>query len=173
MNKQIWTIGHSTRSIESFIQILKAYDIKVLADVRSLPGSDKFPQFNQDNLMVSLNENGIEYRYIPLLGGLRPAKKDSLNDAWRNKSFRGYADYMETDDFKKGINILVTLAGQKNTVIMCSEILWWRCHRSMIADYLKSEGWTVCHIRDEYTSEIHPYTSPAKIVGHKLTYHQS
>lgn len=171
MEKKIWTIGHSTRSIESFIHILKEYDIEVLADIRSLPGSDKYPQFNQDRLKDSLNQSGIQYEYIRQLGGLRPAKKDSLNIVWLNKSFRGYADYMETDEFRDGIDALISLAEEKKTAIMCSEVLWWRCHRSMVADYLKSLGWTVIHIENETKSEEHPYTSPARIVDGKLTYH--
>ncbi|MGL5691649.1 MAG: DUF488 family protein, partial [Bacteroidales bacterium] len=110
MNNTIWTIGHSTRTGEHFIEVLKNYNIQVLVDIRTLPGSDKFPQFNQDRLSESLSQNGIEYVYIPRLGGLRPSHKDSPNIAWRNKSFRAYADYMETDAFKEGIKELLAKA---------------------------------------------------------------
>ncbi|MGL4806976.1 MAG: DUF488 family protein [Bacteroidales bacterium] len=172
MNNTIWTIGHSTRTGEHFIEVLKNYNIQVLVDIRTLPGSDKFPQFNQDRLSESLSQNGIEYVYIPRLGGLRPSHKDSPNIAWRNKSFRAYADYMETDAFKEGIKELLAKATFERTAMMCSEILWWRCHRSMVSDYLKSMGWTVIHIEDTGKSKEHPYTSAASIINGHLDYTQ-
>lgn len=172
MNQTIWTIGHSTRTGEHFIEVLKSFGIEVLADIRTLPGSDKFPQFNQDRLSESLSQNGIRYVYIPRLGGLRPSHKDSLNIAWRNKSFRAYADYMQTDSFRQGIEELLVLAKENRTAIMCSEILWWRCHRSMVADYLKSIGWTVIHIEDTGKFKEHLYTSAASIINGHLDYTQ-
>ncbi len=170
--KSIWTIGHSTRDLEEFVHLLKTFDIQLLVDVRHYPGSRKFPQYNKDNLEVSLPENRIEYKHLVNLGGRRKVKPNSKNDAWRNESFQGYADYMETDAFKKGIEELKKLAEHKKVAIMCSEVLWWRCHRSMIADELKSEGWTVIHILSPSKSEEHPYTAPAKIVDGKLSYEE-
>jgi uncharacterized protein (DUF488 family) len=172
MSKTLWTIGHSTHPIEEFIAILHTYHIEMLIDVRSLPGSNKFPQFNKENLEISLPKAGISYKHLLILGGRRKVSKTSKNTAWHNASFRGYADYMETDDFKEGIEELKELAEHKKVVIMCAEVLWWRCHRSMIADELKSEGWSVIHIMSATKSEEHRYTAPAKIVNGKLTYEE-
>ena len=140
MERIIWTIGHSTLDVEQFVNVLESYHIELLVDVRSLPGSNKFPHFNADNLASYLKKNHIDYRYLKLLGGLRPKNKDSLNIAWRNQSFRNYADYMETEGFKEGISWLIEYALHTRTAIMCAEAVWWRCHRSMIADYLTSMG---------------------------------
>ena len=166
----LWTIGHSTHSLEEFISILHAYNIELLIDVRSLPGSTKFPQFNKENLEISLPKEGISYKHELILGGRRRTSKSSKNTAWHNASFRGYADYMETDAFKEGIEELKLHAQEKKVVIMCAEVLWWRCHRSLIADELKSEGWTVIHILSANKTEEHRYTAPAKIINGKLTY---
>ena len=166
----IWTIGHSTRSLDAFIQVLKSFKIELLADVRSLPGSNRFPHFNKEALEDSLKKHSIEYIHIPELGGRRSVEKGSLNTAWKSKSFRGYADYMETQEFRKGIEILADFSRNKRTAIMCAEVLWWLCHRSMISDYLKSLGVAVHHITDVSKSEEHTYTSPAKIVNGELTY---
>ena len=171
--KILWTIGHSNRTIEEFTNILLHYKIERLVDIRALPGSDKFPWFNQDSLKQSLNEIGIDYQYLKLLSGIRPQRKDSPNTACKNKSFRAYADYMETEPFKEGIAVLEDLASQKRTVIMCSEILWWRCHRSMVADYMKSIGWEVINIFTINKSEEHHYRSVARIVDGKLTYREA
>lgn len=170
MVKELWTIGHSTRSLEEFVGLLKAYKIEVLADIRSLPGSNKFPQFNKENLETELPKNGIAYCYLKELGGLRKKKKDSHNTVWRNLSFRNYADYMETETFLRGIKELEETAADKRTCICCAEAVWWRCHRSMVSDYLKSIGWTVYHILSDKKIEKHPYTQPAKIVNGKLVY---
>lgn len=166
----IYTIGHSTRTIEEFLDLLKSFNIKILADIRSLPGSRKFPQFNQDELKISLEENGIEYVYISDLGGRRKANPDSKNTIWRNKSFQAYADYMETDSFQNGIDKLTSLAREKPTAMMCSEAVWWRCHRSMVSDFLKANGWEVLHIMSFGKATEHPYTSPARIVNGKVIY---
>jgi uncharacterized protein (DUF488 family) len=166
----VWTIGHSTRELDEFIELLKENEIEALADVRSLPGSRKFPQFNAENLAESLPAAGIEYIPFKQLGGRRKVRKDSPHTVWRHLAFRGYADYMDTDDFKKGIDDLLQLARQKRTAIMCSEAVWWRCHRSMISDYLRSIGVTVIHIMAPGKTEEHPYTSAAKIVSGKLVY---
>ena len=170
MNKEIYTIGHSTRSIEELTELLKLNEIKLLADVRSLPGSRKYPHFNKENLEKILPENGIKYLHLKELGGRRKVKPDSKNTAWRHKAFRGYADYMETDEFKTGIDHLVKKASKTRTAIMCSEAVWWRCHRSMISDYLKLNGWKVIHILSRTKNEEHPYTQPAKIIRGELYY---
>lgn len=167
---KIWTVGHSTRSGEEFGQILGAHRIKTLVDVRSFPGSRRYPHFSKSNLAESLGQIGIEYRHAPLLGGRRQPKKDSLNTAWQNASFRAYADYMETEDFKSGLQALLELAEASPTTIMCAEAVWWRCHRSLISDYLKAGGHEVIHIIDEKKTEEHPYTSVARIIDGELSY---
>ena len=167
---RVWTIGHSTRTLDEFVGLLRESDIETLADVRSFPGSRKFPQFNAENLGESLPAVGIEYIPFKQLGGRRKVRKDSPHTVWRHEAFRGYADYMDTEDFRKGIDDLLTLAKKKRTAIMCSEAVWWRCHRSMIADYLKSIGVTVEHIVAPGKTEVHPYTSAATIVDGKLVY---
>ena len=168
---RIWTIGHSTRAIDEFISLLKENEIKLLADVRAWPGSKRYPQFNKDALAESLNAHGIGYEHFPELGGKRKSKPDSLNTAWRNASFRGYADYMETEQFQKGIDRLLDVAVEAGpTAIMCAEAVWWRCHRSLIADYLKARGVEVLHVLGANKVEPHPYTSAARIVKGELSY---
>ncbi|MCX6169432.1 MAG: DUF488 domain-containing protein [Ignavibacteriales bacterium] len=169
-DKIIWTIGHSTKTLDEFIGNLKTFDIKLIADVRSLPGSSKFPQFNKENLMVSLPANEINYIHIPNLGGRRKVNKNSKNTAWQHAAFRGYADYMETANFKIGIDELIFIAEKNRTAIMCAEVLWWKCHRSLIADYLKLNDWKVIHILSNHKTEEHPFTQPAKIKNGKLDY---
>ena len=166
----VWTIGHSTLAIEDFLRLLQTSEIRVLADVRSFPGSRRYPQFNKDHLQSSLAANQIEYVHLPELGGRRRARPDSINMSWRNESFRGYADYMETHGFELGISKLLDLAAQRRTAIMCAESLWWRCHRSLISDYLKVKGIEVVHIIAGGKSEPHPYTSAARIVDGDLSY---
>jgi uncharacterized protein (DUF488 family) len=161
-SKIIWTIGHSTHTIEEFVELLQAFEIKLLADVRSYPGSRRYPQFNKENLANTLHSVGIEYVHLLALGGRRKALPDSINTEWENKSFRGYADYMQTDEFKNGIKELEQFALKQPTVYMCSEAVWWRCHRSMVSDYLKDAGWTVIHIMSLTKSEEHPYTTVAR-----------
>jgi len=136
----IYTIGDSTRSLAEFLDMLQSFDIKILADIRSLPGSRRFPYFNKENLKISLEETGIQYVHLSDLGGRRKMKKDSKNNRSNNDSFRGYADYMETKDFENAIINLENIALGQPTVYMCSEAVWWRCHRSMVSDYLKSKG---------------------------------
>ena len=170
---RIWTIGHSTRRIDEFISLLKENEIKLLADVRAWPGSKRYPQFNKDALAESLNAHGIRYEHFPELGGKRKSKPDSRNTAWRNASFRGYADYMETEQFQKGIErtrLDVSSRKPQPTAIMCAEAVWWRCHRSLIADYLKARGVEVLHILGANKVEPHPYTSAARIVNGELSY---
>jgi uncharacterized protein (DUF488 family) len=169
-NLEIWTVGHSTRSIDELIEALQSFEIKVLADVRSYPGSKRYPQFNQGNLRASLTEAAIDYQHFPELGGRRRANPDSLNMAWRNESFRGYADYMETEGFRDGILRLLEIARVSKTAVMCSEAVWWRCHRSLISDYLRVKGIEVNHIMRTGKSEPHPFTSAARIVNGELSY---
>ena len=168
---RIWTIGHSTRAIDEFIALLKENEIKLLVDVRAWPGSKRYPQFNKDALKESLNAHGIRYEHFPELGGKRKSKPDSRNTAWRNTSFRGYADYMETEQFQRGIERLLDVAAETDpTAIMCAEAVWWRCHRSLIADYLKARGVKVLHVLGANKVDPHPYTSAARIVNGELSY---
>ncbi len=169
-DKAVWTIGHSTRPMEEFISMLNSFNIELVADIRSFPGSRKFPQYNKEVLSVSLPQNNIQYVHLKNLGGRRKVKPDSKNTAWRNAAFRGYADYMETDAFKEGITALEKIALKQRTAYMCSEAVWWRCHRSMVSDYLKVHGWKVMHIMGIAKDEEHPYTAPAKIVNGELSY---
>ncbi|MCC6660985.1 MAG: HVA1 family protein [Phycisphaerales bacterium] len=166
----IWTIGHSTRPLAEFISVLAAHGIQALADVRRFPGSRKHPHFSAESLRQSLPEAGIEYVPMPELGGRRPARPGSRNTAWRNGSFRGYADYMEAPEFRAGTDRLLDLARRRRTAIMCAEAVWWRCHRALIADHLKSRGLRVLHIRDAARSQEHPYTSAAHIDNGTLSY---
>lgn len=170
MTETIWTVGHSTRSITEFVTLLLSFEIAVIVDVRTFPGSRRYPQFNKERLSESLAEAGIAYQHFPDLGGRRRAKADSLNMAWRNDSFRGYADYMETADFRSGIKRLLEIARARRTVVMCAEAVWWRCHRSLISDYLKANGVEVIHIIDTGKSQEHPFTSAAQIVDGELSY---
>ena len=168
---RIWTIGHSTRTIDEFISLLKENEIKLLADVRAFPGSKRYPQFNKDAVAESLSAQGICYEHFPELGGKRKSKPDSRNTAWRNASFRGYADYMQTEQFQKGIERLLDLVAEANpTAIMCAEVVWWRCHRSLIADYLKTRGVEVLHVLGANKVEPHPYTSAARIMNGEVSY---
>jgi uncharacterized protein (DUF488 family) len=169
-SETIWTIGHSTRTLEEFNDLLLMNRIVNVVDVRSYPGSRKYPHFNQAELAAALGVMGVSYHHHPGLGGRRRSLPHSLNTAWRNKSFRAYADYMESDDFLTGVKDLLERASEKRTAIMCAEAVWWRCHRSLISDYLKVNGIEVIHIIDATHNEPHPYTSAARIVDGKLSY---
>ncbi len=168
--KIIRTIGHSTRTPEEFVEILQSFSIKVLVDIRSYPGSNRYPHFNKENLEASLPENNIEYIHLKSLGGRRQPKPDSKNIAWKNAGFRGYADYMETNEFIIAIHQLEDIAIKQTTAYMCSEAVWWRCHRSLVSDYLKVNDWTVYHIMDIAKAIEHTYTSPAKVTNGELSY---
>lgn len=170
MKNEIWTIGHSTHTFEDFTTILKSFEIEMVADIRSFPGSRRYPHFNKEPLAISLPKNGIEYVHLRELSGRRKALKDSKNTVWRVAAFRGYADYMATGEFKKAIVELEVLASKRRVAYMCSEAVWWRCHRSMVSDYLKNEGWRVIHIMGLNKGTEHPYTGPARIVEDKLVY---
>ncbi len=168
--KTIWTIGHSTRTFDEFLKLLNSFNIQTLVDVRHYPGSKKFPQFNKESLETSLPHNGIEYKHLINLGGRRKPEPNSKNDAWRLDSFKGYADYMGTEQFQEALKILKKKAKENRTAIMCAEAVWWSCHRSLIADVLKVDGWAVLHIMGENTATEHPYTAPANVVDGKLCY---
>lgn len=168
--KLIWTIGHSTHSFEELLRMLKQCNIEVLLDIRSYPSSRKYPQFNKDSLRESLEINGIAYTHILKLGGRRKVTPSSKNIAWRHPAFRGYADYMDTPDFKEGIEQLKKIASERRTAFMCSEAVWWRCHRSLVSDYLKAEGWKVMHIMARGKTTEHPNSSAATIIDGTLHY---
>ena len=171
MVAQIWTIGHSTRKIDVFISLLEANGITLVVDVRKLPGSKRYPQFNKDALAASLNECSIVYQHFPDLGGRRKSKSDSRNTVWRNAAFRGYADYMQTEEFRNAAERLVDLANEGGpAVIMCAEAVWWHCHRALIADYLKARGVEVTHTIDLNKTEPHPFTSAARVINGELSY---
>lgn len=167
---RVWTVGHSTRSAEDFNQILAAHEIGCLVDVRSFPGSRRYPHFNRTELAQNLKAVGINYLHLRELGGRRRPSPNSKNTAWQNASFRAYADHLESAEFQKGIEELLRLAACARTSVMCAEALWWRCHRSLIADYLKANDVEVIHILGVSKTEAHPYTSAARIVERKLSY---
>ena len=169
-NLIILTVGHSTHTAEQFGRILTAHGVRNLVDVRSFPGSRRYPQFNKEKLATYLGTIGIQYHHFPTLGGRRRPSPDSKNSAWRNASFRAYADHMESEEFKQGVNELLEVARNGVTAIMCAESLWWRCHRSLISDFLKANGVEVFHLLNEKKSEAHPFTSAARIVDGKLSY---
>jgi uncharacterized protein (DUF488 family) len=166
----IWTIGHSTRPLDEFLALLSENDIQRIVDVRSHPGSRHYPQYGQAVLHDSLIENGFDYHWMSALGGRRRAHVDSENIAWRNASFRAYADYMQTAPFHAGLMELLDMACEQRTSLMCAEAVWWRCHRSMIADALKARAVRVLHIMGVNSVTEHPWTAPARMVDGKLTY---
>jgi len=166
----VWTIGHSNRTETSFVELLKEFNIISLIDIRTFPGSKKYPHFNKENLRETLNSVQIDYVHLPELGGRRKPKADSSNTAWRNSSFKGYADHMETQEFKEGISKLEEVARASRTAYMCSEALWWKCHRALVSDLLKNEGWKVYHIMEIGKSQEHPYTSAARSEQGNLFY---
>ena len=159
----IWSIGHSTHSLDEFVALLHAHQIARIADIRTVPKSRRNPQFHTDSLRESLPATGIAYRHHPWLGGWRKSEQDSANGAWRNKSFRGYADYAMTPEFAHGIAELRELAGDERTAMMCSEALWWRCHRRIVADRLVADGDTVFHIGSDGRVTAHQLTPFAAV----------
>jgi uncharacterized protein (DUF488 family) len=150
--------------------VLDAYDIELVADVRRFPGSRRLPQYSSPAFESSLEAHGIAYQWIPALGGRRRPQRDSVNDGWRHPAFRGYADYAQTEDFAEGLFELLMLSAGMRTVIMCAEVLWWRCHRRIISDVLVALGVSVVHIRDANIAESHQLASPARVVRGQLTY---
>lgn len=166
----LWTIGHSTRPVDAFMALLNAHNIRQLIDVRTIPRSRHNPQFNAETLIRTLVAAQISYRHAPALGGLRRARKYSINAGWRNTSFRGYADYMATVEFERALEELTISGTQMNTAIMCAEAVPWRCHRSLIADALVCRGWGIRHIMTESKADTHHLTSFAVIEGNRPTY---
>jgi uncharacterized protein (DUF488 family) len=168
--RTIYTIGHSTRTIDQFIGLLKAHSIEELVDVRTVPKSRHNPQFSSEALAESLRQAGIGYRHLGTLGGLRHARKDSTNTGWENASFRGFADYMATPEFEAGLEELEALAEKQAVAIMCAEAVPWRCHRSLIADALTVRGWQVLHISSKKTAKPHELTPFLRVQDGALTY---
>lgn len=166
----VWTIGHSTRPIDEFIGLLRAHQIGHLVDVRTVPRSRYNPQFNTETLAQSLRDAGLTYRHLPGLGGLRKPRKDSINAGWHNDNFRGYADYMQTEEFHKALEELLAYCRDRTTAIMCAEAVPWRCHRSLIADTLVLHGWAIRHIMTEAKADLHKLTSFAHVENGTLTY---
>jgi uncharacterized protein (DUF488 family) len=164
------TIGHSNRPLEELIGMLQAHGVDLLADVRTIPKSRHNPQFNTDNLPAPLRQAGIEYLHMPGLGGLRHARKDSINTGWRNASFRGYADYMQTAEFDAALSELLRVSDGHQAAVMCAEAVPWRCHRSMIADALTARGIAVEHIMSASKRDPHRMTSFARVEGTRVTY---
>ena len=166
----VLTVGHSTRSQEDFVALLQAHAVKRLVDVRSIPRSRHNPQFNRDRIASALRRAGISYLHMKDLGGLRHARSDSPNTAWRNASFRGFADYMQTREFAAGLGKLMKIAKTKQTAIMCAEAVPWRCHRSLIADALLAHGYGVEEIVSLKRTRPHVLTPWARVKGAKITY---
>lgn len=170
MPQTLWTIGHSTRPIDEFVSLLNAHDIQRLVDVRTIPRSRYNPQFNTEVLAHSLASAAVSYQHSASLGGLRKPQKDSINTGWRNKSFRGYADYMESEPFWKALAELMTGSQKLRTAIMCAEAVPWRCHRSLIADALVTRGWEARHIMSGTKADQHQLTSFARTENGLLYY---
>jgi len=169
----IWTIGHSTRTLEEFLAALHSQQIEAVADVRKLPRSRRYPHFDQAPLAAALLAESIAYHHFPDLGGRRKPRPDSRNTAWRHPAFRAYADHMESPEFARAVERLSVLAVEKRTAIMCAEAVWWRCHRSLVADWFKIGGWRVVHILGAHKTQEHPFTTAARIVAGKLSYELS
>jgi uncharacterized protein (DUF488 family) len=167
---EVLTIGHSTRPIETFIRLLKAHAVEALVDVRTIPRSRFNPQFNQETLAEALHAQGIDYRHMKALGGMRHARKDSPNLGWRNGGFRGYADYMQTEEFERALEALIALSQSQRLALMCAEAVPWRCHRSLLADALTVRGIAARHIMSEERADPHRLTAFAHVEGNAITY---
>jgi uncharacterized protein (DUF488 family) len=166
----LWTVGHSTHSASRFQKILEAHEIEIVADVRRFPGSRRLPQFSQSTLESDLAGHGIAYCWLPQLGGRRSPAPHSPNTGWRHRAFRAYADHTASEEFAEGLFELLMLAEGLRTVVMCAEVLWWRCHRRLIADAAVSLGVDVIHIRDTGPGETHRLAPPARLRKGILTY---
>ncbi len=166
----LFTVGHSTRTLEQFIQLLRAHGVMRLVDVRTIPKSRHNPQFNRETLPKDLRRAGIRYTHLASLGGLRRPRADSANLAWRNASFRGYADYMQTKEFEAGLKRLIELAQKECVAVMCAEALPWRCHRSLIADALLVRGFQAAEIQSPVRAQVHKLTAWGKADGDRITY---
>lgn len=170
MTPILWTVGHSTRTFGAFADLIAVHGVEVVADVRRYPGSRRWPHFGAVALAEALATRGIGYESFPELGGRRTPRPDSPNTAWRSTQFQGYADYMETEEFSEALTRLANLGCGYRTAIMCSEAVWWRCHRALIADALRWSGYQVRHILSTKTPAAHPYTSAARLRGGLLVY---
>ena len=170
---QIFTIGHSTRPSDLFVSILKSFDINLLVDIRTIPRSRYNPQFDKETLPANLAQHGVGYLHMAGLGGLRKSRPDSLNQGWRNTSFRGFADYMQTDEFRSSLKTLIDMSTKHDLVLMCAETLPWQCHRSLVADALLVRGINVQHIFKEGVSRGHRLTPWAQVRGMEIKYPES
>jgi uncharacterized protein (DUF488 family) len=171
--ERIWTIGHSTRSADEFVALLRAMGITGLADVRTIPKSRRHPHFAREALTARLAEEGIDYRHFPALGGLRKPRADSPNGAWRNDSFRGYADHMSTPAFSSAVDDLVEFGRRRHVAVMCAEAVWWQCHRMLLSDALTARGIDVQHImsqRGDAKLQPHRVTPFAKFDSGRVSY---
>lgn len=166
----ILTIGHSTRPLKTFIELLRAHGVQRVVDVRTVPRSRRNPQFNRETLPGKLHNRRIHYTHLAALGGLRHARKDSQNTGWENASFRGFADYMQTPEFEEGLKKLIALGRREQAVLMCAEAVPWRCHRSLIADALTVRGIPVRHIMSRTRADPHKLTSFARVQGLRVTH---
>lgn len=166
----IWTIGHSTLPIDALLEHLAAHSVSALADVRRFPSSRRYPQFNREALDAALARAGVQYAGFQDLGGRRTPRPDSPHTGWRNASFRGYADYLDTPAARAALDRLLALAGTHRTAVMCAEALWWRCHRSLIADTFTAAGHAVLHIGSDGAATPHTYTAPARLIEGRLSY---
>lgn len=166
----LWTIGHSTHTQGQLLALLEEHGIEAIADVRRFPGSRRHPHFAREQMQVWLPVSGIGYQWLPALGGRRRPVAGSPNSAWRNPSFQGYADHLATAEFASGYEALLEMAAAQRTSLMCSEVLWWRCHRALISDVLKVGGHEVLHILDASPPTVHPYSPAASLVDGRLSY---
>jgi uncharacterized protein (DUF488 family) len=166
----IYTIGHSTRAIDGFLELLRIHGIRQLGDVRTVPKSRRHPHFAQEALARSLTAAGVDYRHLPALGGLRKPRRDSTNAAWRHEGFRGYADYMETPEFDAAVGELIGWAAHAPTTIMCAEAVWWQCHRRLVADALAARGVEVRHILGPDAPKRHELTDFARVESGRVRY---
>jgi uncharacterized protein (DUF488 family) len=166
----VWTVGHSTHPLEAFVALVRAHGVTTIADVRKIPRSRRHPHFNVDTVPRALEAVGLGYVHLPGLGGLRRERPDSINRAWKNPSFRAYADYMQTDEFARELDGLIALATRQRVAIMCAEAVWWRCHRSLIADALVARGEPVLHILTPERAEPHVLREFARVAHGRVTY---
>jgi len=166
----LWTVGHSSRTIEELVELLWTHGVAHVADVRRFAGSRRHPHFAPDALAAALADAGVRFTPFPELGGRRRPRADSPHSAWRNEAFRGYADHMDTPEFAAGAERLADVARDDRVAVMCAEAVWWRCHRSLIADCFKAHGWTVLHVLGPGAPREHPYTAVARVVDGDLRY---
>jgi uncharacterized protein (DUF488 family) len=168
--REVLTVGHSTRAPGELEQVLGAHGVELIVDVRAHPGSRRMPQFGKEELQSSLGDAGIDYLHVAELGGRRRPREDSPNRGWRKESFRAYADHMASEEFERGIERVIGEARRRRACLMCAEVLWWRCHRRLVADALVARGWPVLHVTGEEPPEPHELTEFAVVEGERVTY---